>query len=112
MISINKLIAVLPLPETALNKMDDTENINREPSITCKEGIVAFMSWLSFVNMPNMRCGAIFKMNMNMNVMQKLKMEIFLIIEKTSLCFPSPMSVLTKVLVAELKPIKGIIKII
>ena len=105
-------MAVLPLPDTALNKMDETENINREPSITRKEGMVALMSALSLVKIPSIMLGAMFKININNKVMQKLKTAIFLIILKTSLCLPWPTSVLTKVFVAELNPIKGIIKII
>ena len=105
-------MAVFPLPDTALNKMDETENINREPSITRKEGMVALMSALSLVKIPSIMLGAMFKINMKSRVMQKLKTDIFLIILKTSLCLPWPTSVLTKVLVAELNPIKGIIKII
>ena len=112
MISINKLMAVLPLPDTALNKIDDTENMSKEPSITRNEGMVASISVRSLVKIPNMILGAIFNKNMNKNEIPKLNMDIFLIILKTSLCFASPMSVLTKVLVAELNPIKGIIKII
>ena len=81
-------MAVLPLPETALNKMDETENINKEPSITRKEGIVASISAVSLVKMPSIMLGAIFKMTMKSKVMQKLKTEIFLIILKTSLCLP------------------------
>ena len=104
-------MAVLPLPETALNKMEETENINKEPSMTRKEGMVASMSALSLVKIPSIRLGEMFKININNKVIQKLKMEIFFIILKTSLCLSSPMSVLTSVLVAELKPIKGIIKI-
>ena len=104
-------MAVLPLPDTALNKIDDTENMSKEPSITRKEGMVAAISALSFVKMPSIMLGAIFNITIKSSVMQKLKMEIFLIILNTSLCLPSPMRVLTSVLVAELKPIKGIIKI-
>ena len=83
MISINKLMAVLPLPETALNKMEETENINKEPSMTRKEGMVASMRAASLVKMPSIRLGAMFNMNIKSKVIQKLKTEIFLIILKT-----------------------------
>ncbi len=50
---------VLPVPETALNKIPTAEYIINEPKITFKDGMVASINSKSSVNIPSITLGII-----------------------------------------------------
>lgn len=102
---------VFPEPDTELNKTDVIENNSKDPLITYNDPSVASIKLPSLVNIDNVKRGCIKFNKVSANVVTKHKTTIFLIKIFSSLLLPCPIKLLTKVLVAELNPIKGIINI-
>ena len=109
--SITKEAKVFPVPDTELNNTDVIENNSKDPQITYKDPSVASIKLLSLVKMDNNKRGCIKFNKVSANVVTKHKTTIFFIKVISSLLLPCPIKLLTKVLVAELNPISGIIKI-